>query len=120
MLNPTQTIVNSDQEPIIALCTPRGSGAIAVIRICGNGAVSVVDKIAKLSSNKTLAISQTHTIHHGHVVEPKNNQPIIDEVLFFLMRQPKTFTGQDTVEISCHNNQFIIDKIICGIGKRLS
>jgi tRNA modification GTPase len=98
-----------DDQPIVALCTPQGSGALALIRISGTGAVALVDAFARLSSGKRLVDLSTHTIHHGHLID---NEQIIDEVLFFLMRAPRTFTGQDTVEISCHNNRFIIQKII--------
>jgi tRNA modification GTPase len=97
------------ETPIIALCTPKGSGAIALLRISGTNAAAVVDKFAKLSSKQKLANQQSHTIHHGHIVDEKT---IIDEVLLFVMLSPKTFTGQDTIEISCHNNPFIIEKII--------
>ncbi len=101
-----------EDETIIALCTPRGSGAIAVLRICGVDSIKVVNEIAKLSSNKQLIDCDTHTIHHGHIIQKEKTNLIIDEVLFFLMHSPKTFTGQNTVEISCHNNPFIIEKII--------
>lgn len=106
---------HSDNETIIARCTPQGSGAIALLRLCGDDAVIIADKIALLSSKQKLQNLPTHTIHHGHIVCNQNFQDkceIIDEVLFFLMRAPKTFTGQDTVEISCHNNPFIIQEII--------
>ena len=99
-------------EPIIAQCTPRGSGAIALVRICGDGAIELVENFIQLSgSKKKLSEQDSHTIHHGYVVNKKQRK-VIDEVLFFLMRNPKTFTGEDTVEISCHNNQFIINQII--------
>ena len=104
-------MLTRDEESIVALCTPRGSGAIAIIRISGVSVSKIVDKISKLSSGKTLQELSSHTIHHGHIINPINSE-IIDEVLFFLMNGPKTFTGQDTVEINCHNNQFIIDKIL--------
>ena len=114
-------LLTRDEEPIIALCTPRGSGAIAVIRISGSrasgsrtigsGVSKIVDKISKLSSGKKLQELSSHTIHHGHIVNPTSSE-IVDEVLFFLMNGPKTFTGQDTIEISCHNNHFIIEEII--------
>lgn len=100
----------NDQEPIIALCTPRGSGALALLRLCGDGAITIADQICKLSSKQKLQDLQTHTIHYGSVIS-KDGQ-LVDQVLFFLMRAPKTFTGQDTVEISCHNNPFIIEKIV--------
>ncbi|MBT4594348.1 tRNA uridine-5-carboxymethylaminomethyl(34) synthesis GTPase MnmE, partial [bacterium] len=99
-----------DDEAIVALCTPRGHGAIALIRISGAGnAIAIVDSCAELSSGKKLESVPTHTIHHGFIVDSGKN---IDEVLFLLTKAPKTFTGQDTVEITSHNNPFIIDKII--------
>lgn len=75
--------------------------------------------MVKLSSGKSLAACATHTIHHGNVINVDSCN-IIDEVLFLVMHGPRTFTGEDTVEISCHNNQFIIDNIIavaraCGV-----
>lgn len=101
--------LTTDQESIIAQCTPSGSGAIALLRICGIDAFDVVSKMSKLSGNKKFSDLKTHTINHGFIND-LNVQ--VDEVLFFAMREPKTFTGQDTIEISCHNNQFIIQKII--------
>lgn len=121
MIHQKRSVLIDDQEPIIALCTPRGSGAIALLRLSGNGAVEIACAMARLASGKKLVDCPTHTIHFGRVVTPEDE--VIDEVLFLLMRAPKTFTGQDTVEISCHNNQFIIEKIIeCAIknGARLA
>lgn len=102
-------ITTDDTKPIIALCTPKGAGAIALIRISGDNSIELVNAISKLSSSKKLIKQKSHTIHHGYVIDGKE---VIDEVLFFLMKAPKTFTGQDTVEISCHNNLFIINQII--------
>ncbi|MBM3886377.1 tRNA uridine-5-carboxymethylaminomethyl(34) synthesis GTPase MnmE [Candidatus Dependentiae bacterium] len=99
-----------DQEAIVALATPRGSGAIALIRLSGTNSLVVVDRIAQLSSKQTLSNQSSHTIHHGFVVDQYSTK--LDEVLFLLMKAPKTFTGQDTIEISCHNNPFIVDAII--------
>ncbi len=107
--------LSSDEETIIARCTPVGSGAIAILRLCGQDSILIADKIAKLSSGKKLSDLPTHTIHHGFISfhdKKKNKTETLDEVLFLLMRDPKTFTGQDTVEINCHNNPFIIEKII--------
>ncbi|KKP24274.1 MAG: tRNA modification GTPase MnmE [candidate division TM6 bacterium GW2011_GWF2_28_16] len=100
-----------DQETIIALSTPKGSGAIAVIRLSGDDSFEIVDKVSRLSANKKIINCETHTIEHGFIVNNKTNS-IIDEVLFFIMRAPRTFTGQNTIEISCHNNSFIIENII--------
>jgi len=122
MMNNQQLGLIDDQEPIIALCTPRGSGAIALIRLSGVGAVEVANAFCHLASGKKLTDCLTHTIHFGRVVTPITNT-VVDEILFLLMRAPKTFTGQDTVEMTCHNNQFIIEKIIelaCSYGARLA
>ena len=106
------TFLTSDQESIISLCTPQGSGAVALLRISGEDSIEIADKIARLSSGKKLNDVSSHSINHGHVVYFSSSQEIIDEVLFFLMKAPKTYTGQNTVEISCHNNCFIIEQII--------
>ncbi|MFC1854574.1 tRNA uridine-5-carboxymethylaminomethyl(34) synthesis GTPase MnmE, partial [Candidatus Dependentiae bacterium] len=105
--------LSNDEIPIVALCTPRGSGAVAMVRISGVGSFDVVSKFSRLSSGKRISNLPSHTIHHGFVV---NNSNDVDEVLFLLMKGPKTYTGQDTVEITCHNNPWIIDQIIrCAI-----
>jgi len=100
----------SSNETIIAQCTPQGTGAIALLRLSGDNAFQVADNISKLPSNKTICALPTHTIHYGWVVD--TNGTHIDQVLFLLMRAPHTFTGDDTVEITCHNNPFIIQNII--------
>jgi tRNA modification GTPase len=99
-----------DTDVIVAHCTPSGAGALALVRICGDAAVAVADCMAQLNNDKKLLTQKTHTVHFGAVVT-KNNV-VIDRVLFLLMRAPHTFTGQETVEITCHNNQFIIESII--------
>lgn len=100
-----------DEQTIVSLCTPQGSGAIALIRISGLDAVTLADGISILASGKKLADLPSHTIHYGHIIDTQTNE-IVDQVLFLLMRAPKTFTGQDTIEITCHNNPFIIENII--------
>lgn len=99
-----------DEQTIVALCTPKGNGAIALLRVSGKTAVETISKISKLASGKSLAEQQTHTIHYGFVLDA-DRKPI-DQVMFILMHAPRTFTGQDTVEITCHNNPFIIEAII--------
>jgi tRNA modification GTPase len=99
-----------DEQTIIAQCTPRGSGAIALLRISGASAIIIADAIAQLASGKKLTDLASHTIHYGTIIDHHKNH--IDSVLFMLMHGPRTFTGQDTVEITCHNNQFIIEEII--------
>ena len=104
------SLLMHDEQTIVAQCSPKGSGAIGLIRITGTDAIHVADTISKLADGKKLSEHQTHTIHYGKIIDPESNT--IDTVLFLLMHAPKTFTGQDTVEITCHNNAFIIESII--------
>ena len=97
------------EETIVAQCTPAGSGALGIIRLSGKNAISVADNIALLASKKKLSALPSHTIHYGSIVY---DDILIDHVLFLLMHGPQTFTGQNTVEITCHNNPFIIESII--------
>ena len=111
-MNPPPLILSlsKDEESIIAQCTPIGPGAIALLRISGINAFDIANKISLLSSGDQLSTMASHTIAHGHVIDNKGN--IIDEVLFLAMRSPRTFTGQDVVEITAHNNPLIIEHII--------
>lgn len=101
-----------DQETIVALCSPRGPGAIAILRLSGKDAFSVTDAFSKLSSRASICQVPSHTINHGYVIDQATMETVIDEVMFLVMDAPRTFTGQPTVEITCHNNPFIIEKII--------
>ena len=104
---------------IIAQATPIGSGAIALIRLSGKDTRELVNKVSILKSKKTILEVKTHTINYGTIID-KNNE-IIDEVLFLIMDAPSSFTGEDTIEITCHNNQYIIENIIkrfCELGAR--
>lgn len=103
-------ILSHDDETIIAQCTPQGSGAIALLRISGSTALDVATKISHLASKTPLNQVPTHTIHYGWVIDGTGAH--IDQVMFMVMHAPRTFTGQNTVEITCHNNPFIIQAII--------
>lgn len=108
-------------ETIVAQCTPSGPGALALIRISGPDAVSIAAPLAKLSSQKKVSDVVTHTIHHGWVVDKDGIN--LDEVMFFIMHSPRTFTGTNVVEITTHNNPFIIESVIKRIiecGARLA
>ena len=98
-----------NNDTIIALATPSGAGAIAVIRLSGSKAVQMVDASFKSISNKKLVSQQTHTIHLGHIVEDLR---VLDEVLVSVFKNPKSYTGEDVVEISCHGSSYIQQEII--------
>ncbi|MFD0993565.1 tRNA uridine-5-carboxymethylaminomethyl(34) synthesis GTPase MnmE [Tenacibaculum geojense] len=97
-------------DTIIALASPAGVGAIAVIRLSGENSISLVDRFFKsVRKNKSLLDQKTHTIHLGHIV---NNNKILDEVLVSVFKNPNSYTGENVVEISCHGSIFIQQEII--------
>ncbi|MDA7810636.1 tRNA uridine-5-carboxymethylaminomethyl(34) synthesis GTPase MnmE [Flavobacteriaceae bacterium] len=98
-----------NQETIIALATPNGLGAISVIRVSGKDAILITDKLFRSKKNKVLSDQKSHTVHLGHLL--KNNREI-DEVLITLFKGPHSYTGEDTIEISCHGSTYIQKEII--------
>jgi len=96
-------------DTIVALATPSGSGAIAVIRLSGNEAISIASKLFKSVSGKSLEKQPTHTVHLGHLVDGNR---ILDEVLLTIFKNPNSYTGEDVVEISCHGSPYIQQEII--------
>ncbi len=101
---------NSNQDTICALATAAGSGAIAVIRLSGPEAFAITETIFHPAS-KELIISnaESHTAHFGLI---KQGDEIIDEVLVTIFKNPRSYTGEDSVEISCHGSIYIQQKII--------
>jgi tRNA modification GTPase len=99
----------NDGTTICAIATPPGSGAIAIVRVSGNQAVPVTDSLFHPSSGKSLANHLPNTIHHGTI---KDEKKIIDEVLVGLFKAPHSYTGEDTIEISCHGSLYIQQQII--------
>ena len=98
------------QDTIIALATPSGAGAIAVIRLSGKDAIAISDRCFKsVTTNKSLRSQKTHTIHLGHIID---NQREVDEVLISVFKNPNSYTGEDVVEISCHGSLYIQQEII--------
>lgn len=94
------------QDAICALATPSGIGAIAVIRISGEKTFSIVNQLFR---GKDLTQVESHTVHFGTIRE---GDVIVDEVLAAVFKSPKSFTKEDTVEISCHGSDYIIRQII--------
>ena len=93
------------EDTIAAISTALGVGAISIIRISGQDALSIINKIF----DKNLLTVKSHTIHYGHIVE---NGKIIDEVLVSIMLAPKTFTKEDTIEINCHGGISTTNKVL--------
>lgn len=98
-------------DTIAAISTPMGEGAIAIVRLSGDEAVAIADKIFKSPNNKKLADVATHTIHYGHLIDPKTDE-VVEEVMTSLMRGPKTFTREDVVEINCHGGIVSVNRVL--------
>lgn len=97
-------------DTIAAIATPPGSGAIAVIRVSGPQAFDIVEKIFKPIKPKKLHEQKGYTIHFGQIID--KNQQIIDEVLISIFHAPHSYTGEDSIEISCHGSVYIQQKIL--------
>ena len=95
---------------ICAIATPPGEGAIAVIRISGENVFSIVEKIfTPASKNKKLSETKSHTLIFGYINDGKD---ILDEVLISIFKKPHSYTGEDSVEISCHGSIYIQRRIM--------
>lgn len=97
------------QETIVALATPSGAGAIAIIRLSGKEAITIASNVFQSVSGKDIGKQKTHTIHLGHIVDETK---IYDQVLVSLFKGPNSYTGENVVEISCHGSTFIQQQII--------
>ena len=96
-------------DTIAAIATAMSSSGIGIIRISGEDAISITDKIFKMKNGKRISEISTHTIHYGHICD---GEEVIDEVMVLLMRGPKSYTREDTVEIDCHGGVFVMKKIL--------
>jgi tRNA modification GTPase len=91
---------------IVALATPPGVGALGILRLSGKNAIGIVDA---LFPSKRLALQPSHTLHVGLL---KNGDLVLDEVVVSLYKSPRSYTGEDIVEISCHGSPFIHQQVI--------
>lgn len=101
-------MANSENDTIAAISTPVGEGGISIIRISGDDAVKVAQRIYK---RKDLAKVATHTINYGHIVDPDTDQEV-DEVMVSVMRAPHTYTREDVIEINCHGGLLATNRIL--------
>ncbi|MFY7740027.1 MAG: tRNA uridine-5-carboxymethylaminomethyl(34) synthesis GTPase MnmE [Flavobacterium sp.] len=96
-------------DTIVALATPSGSGAVAIIRMSGKNAITIASEVFQSVSGKNLIKQKTHTIHLGTIVD---GTKIYDQVLVSIFKNPNSYTGEDVIEISCHGSVFIQQQII--------
>lgn len=99
--------MNIFDDTIVGISTPLAKGAISIIRLSGNDAINITNKVFK---GKNLNKVNSHTIHYGYITNPENND-ILDEVLVSVFKAPKTYTVEDVVEINCHGGVFVTNQI---------
>ncbi|MBM7690212.1 tRNA uridine-5-carboxymethylaminomethyl(34) synthesis GTPase MnmE [Enterococcus ureilyticus] len=97
-------------DTIAAISTPPGEGAISIVRLSGDEAIKIADKVYRSGSKQLLEVP-THTIHYGHILDPKDDS-LLDEVMVSVMRAPKTFTREDVVEINCHGGIVVVNQLL--------
>ena len=101
-------VANTDNDTIAAISTPVGEGGISIIRVSGDDAIAVAQKIYR---GKDLSKVHTNTINYGHIIDPDNGEEV-DEVMVSVMRAPHTYTCEDVVEINCHGGLLATNRIL--------
>ena len=101
--------MRNESGTIAAISTAMSNSGIGIVRMSGEEAVEIAERIYKGKNEKKLSKQPTHTIHYGYIVDEEDT---IDEVLVMLMRGPHSYTGEDTVEINCHGGVYITNKVV--------
>jgi tRNA modification GTPase len=98
-------------DTIVAIATASGMGAIGIVRLSGNEAIEMASTIFK---GKNLLEQKSHTLHFGHIVSGKGttDEQVIDEVVVSIFKNPKSYTGEDVIEISGHGSSYILQNIV--------
>ncbi len=97
------------QDTIVALATPSGNGAIGIIRVSGSEAIIISEQVFNTKSKKALSTLNSHTVHLGEI---SDGERIIDEALATIFKGQRSYTGEPTVEFSCHGSHFILTEVI--------
>lgn len=98
-------------ETIAAISTPMGEGAIAIVRLSGDEAFQIAEKLFQSVSRKKISEVPSHTIHYGHIIDP-GTKAVVEEVMISIMRGPKTFTKEDVIEINCHGGLVSVNRVL--------
>lgn len=102
---------NYKNDTIAAIATALSDSGIGIIRISGDDAIYIVDSIFRSPSCKRILTKvQSHTVHYGYIVDKEEN--VIDEVMVVVMKAPKSYTTEDTVEINCHGGVLVVQKVL--------
>lgn len=98
--------VQDHEDTIVALATPQGSGALGIIRLSGPDSIEIANRIFE---GKNLEEQPTHTIHYGRIID---KEEVVDEVLVSIFIAPHSYTGEHSVEFSCHGSFYILQRVI--------
>lgn len=98
-------------DTIAAISTPMGEGAIAIVRLSGDQALPIADRVFKSPGGRPLLEAASHTIHYGHLIDPKTEQTV-EEVMITVMKGPRTFTREDVIEINCHGGLASVNRVL--------
>lgn len=112
----------NDTDTIAAIATPRGVGGIGVIRVSGSGALACVQAAFRPSRRATYAPTRSHAITHGHLLAPSTGA-VIDEALVSYYREPRTYTGEQMLEVAVHGGPVVLDEAlaaVCEAGARIA
>ncbi len=101
------------EDTIAAISTSTmSSGGISIVRISGENAIDIADKVFISNKNKKLADMKSHTVHYGNIVDHDNDDKIIDEAIVIVMKAPNTYTREDIVEIDCHGGILVTRRVL--------
>lgn len=99
-----------EQDTIAAIATPPGEGGVAIVRVSGVQAENIASRIFSRSQGRNGRL-KSHTLYHGRIRDPKSEN-VLDEVLLTIMRSPRSYTGEDVVEVHCHGGAFLVREIL--------
>jgi tRNA modification GTPase len=99
-----------EQDTIAAVATPPGEGGVAIVRISGTDAEKIANTIFTRPQGKNGKL-KSHTLYHGRIRNPQT-ESVVDEVLLTIMRKPRSYTGEDVVEVHCHGGSFLVRQIL--------
>ena len=114
------------KDTIAAIATGLTESGIGIIRISGSDSYDIINKIFKTKTGKNINLDESHKVHYGFIVDAINDnvsRETLDEVLVINMKEPKSFTGEDVVEIDCHGGVLMMKRIlelVIKCGARLS
>ena len=107
-------IHSSDEDTIVAIATPPGEGGIGIVRLSGKNAVAIAETMFAAASKQPIAKQKSHTAVFGHLVDrfEASKIEVVDEALVLFMRAPKSYTGEDMVELQTHGGPAILQKAV--------